>query len=180
MKEDSKNVWAANLNNGLLMACLGIVYTMVMYFCGLMFNNVQSYVFYALQLAAYYFFLKMFRDKYRDGYASYGQVMGAGVVISVYYAIIMAFFIYLLYKFIDPSLIDQSLAKSEQLLIDRGMPQSTIDTSLEMSRSMLKPGVLAFSSAFSYILYGVIFSLVAGIFVRKDKNPLFENGEIDI
>lgn len=59
------------------------------------------------------FLLRSYRDHYNSGYISYGKSLGAGVVITVYAAIITAIYIYVLYAFIDPGLIDKSLALAE-------------------------------------------------------------------
>ena len=41
--EEKVSVWKANLNSGLIMGLVGIVYTLVIYFLDLTLNKVQGY-----------------------------------------------------------------------------------------------------------------------------------------
>ena len=168
------NVWKANLNNGLIMASIGVVYTIIVYFFNLTFNKAQTYVFYFIQIVVLFFMLKAYRDKYKGGYITYGESVGAGAVIFLIYAVIMAIFMYVLYKFIDPSLLDQSLAYAEEMMIEKGVPQESIDMAVEMQERMMTPGFIAITGIFTNFLYGLVFSLVDSIFVKNTKNPVLE------
>lgn len=173
--DNQVNVWKANLQNGLFMACIGMIYTFIFYSLDLMSNQVQSYIFYVIQAAVLFFMLRSFREKYRSGFVTYNQSFGAGMVIFVYYSIIMAIFTFILYKFIDPTLIDQQLATAEQMLVDKGIPQSSIDMALEMQNSLMTPTFISISSIFGTLFFGTIFSLIISIFIKKEQNPLLEN-----
>lgn len=168
------SAWKANLSNGLIMACIGIVYTIVMYFLNLTFDKAQGYIFYFIQIAVLFCMLKNYRDKYKGGYISFGESVGAGAIIYLVYAVIMSLFMYVLYKYIDPSLIDQTLANAQDMLSESGIAQEQIDMAIEMQQSMVTPGFIAISSIFSYFLYGLVFSMVVSIFVKKSKNPIFD------
>ena len=168
------NVWKANLKNGLIMAAIGIGYTIIINLFNLTFTKAQTYILYLIQIVVLFFMLKGYRDKYKGGYITYGESVGAGAVIFLICAAIMAAFMYVLYKFIDPSLLDESLAYAEEMLVERGVPQETIDTAMEMQESMMTPGFIAISGIFTYFLYGLVFSLVDSIFVKNTKNPVLE------
>src|SRR5665647_148022 len=125
--EQKANVWKANLTNGLILAMIGIVYTLVMYFLDLTINKTQGYVFLLILVVSLFFLIKSYRDNYLHGYMTYGQAVGAGVVIFLYYAILMAIFTYILYAVIDPGLIDKQLAAAEELMAKKGLPQEAMD-----------------------------------------------------
>ena len=67
-----------------------------------------------------YFLLKSYRDNFMHGQITYGQSVGAGVIICLYYAIIMAVFTYILYTVIDPGLIAKQLAYAEEAMRAKG------------------------------------------------------------
>jgi len=100
--EEKVNVWKANLTNGLILALAGIAFSLVMFFFDLSLNKTVGYINIPIQLVLLYFLLKSYRDNFMHGQITYGQSVGAGVVIFVYYAIIMAVFTYLLFTVIDP------------------------------------------------------------------------------
>jgi hypothetical protein len=176
--EQKANVWKSNLTNGLILGLIGIVYTLVIYFLDLTVNKVQGYVFLLILVVALYFLVKSYRDNYLYGYMTYGQAVGAGVVIFLYYSIIIAIFTYILYAIIDPGLIDKQLAAAEELMAKRGLPQEAMDAGLKVQEKMMKPGIMAPVSIIGNMLYGVIMSLIVAIFAKKEGNPLIDTPEV--
>ncbi len=178
--EQNVNPWKANLTNGLILGLIGVVYTLIMYFLDLTQNKVQGIIFIAVQLVMLYILIKSYRDNFRHGQITYGQAVGAGVIIVFYYAVIMAVFTYILYAVIDPGLIDKQLALVEQTLSQRGMPQASIDAAMKMQAKFMKPAFMAPMSIISGMIYGTILSLLAAIFVRKEGNPLLTEADENV
>jgi hypothetical protein len=172
--EQEVNAWKSNLTNGLILGLVGVVYSLIMYFLDLSLNKTQGYIFFVIQIALLYFLLKSFRDNYMHGQITYGQSVGAGVIICLYYAIIMAVFTYILYTVIDTGLIGKQLAASEEALLKKGLPQASIDTALAMQAKIMKPGIIAPLSIITNMIWGVIISLLISIFIRKEGNPLID------
>ena len=172
--EEKVSVWKANLNNGLILALVGIVYSLIMYFLDLYLNKTQGYIFMVVLLVVLYYLVKSYRDNYLHGYITYGQAVGAGVVIFLYYAVISAVFAYILYKFIDPDLTARQLAMTEEILLKKGMPQEAIDAGMKVQKKMMVPEIMAPFSILGNMVTGVIMSLLVAIFVRKEGNPLID------
>jgi hypothetical protein len=172
--EHTTSVWKANFNNGLIMGIIGIVYTLLIYFLDLTFNQYAGYFYYLVQIFVLFYLLKMYRENYKNGYITYGQAFGAGVVISVYAAVLGAIFTFILYSYIDTGLIAKQLAFAEQTLVDRGMPQTAIDSAMNVQAKIMKPAIMAPISVFGGILWGAILSLIVAIFVKKEGNPLID------
>jgi len=172
--EDKVSVWKANLQSGLILGLTGIVYSLVMYFLDQSFNKTLGYIF-LLALAVLLFFLvKTYRDNYLHGYISYGASLGAGVIIFLYYSVLMAIFTYILYKFIDPDLVKKQLAFAEEMLVQRNTPQQAMDAALAMQKKMMVPEFIAPMSIISNMFFGTLISLIISIFVRKEGNPLVD------
>jgi hypothetical protein len=173
--EQNVNVWKANLTNGLILALIGIVYSLVMYFLDLTLNKVQGYVFLVVLLAMLYFLLKSYRDNFKNGQITYGESVGAGVIISLYYVIIMAVFTYILYTVIDPGLIGKQLAQAEEAMRAKGnLTEEQIDAGMKITEKFMKPGMMVIISIFFGMLWATIISLIASIFVKKEGNPLID------
>lgn len=172
--EEKVSVWKANLTNGLIMGLTGIVYSLIVYFLDLTFNKAQGFVFIVIQLGLIFFLLKSYRDNYLHGQITYGQSFGAGVVIFLYYAIIMAVYTYLLYTVIDSGLVDKQLAFAEEAMVEKGLPQASIDAAMSIQAKMMKPAIMAPFSILGSMIGGVIVSLIISIFVRKEGNPLVD------
>jgi hypothetical protein len=172
--EQKVNPWSANLTNGLILGLIGIVYSLVIYFLDLSFNKVQGWIFILLEIVILFFLVKSYRDNYKHGMITFGEALGAGVIICLYYAVIMAIFTYLLYAVIDTGLIDKQLAFTEELLQKRGLSQAQIDAGMKIQAKFIKPAFMAPVSIISNMFTGLIFSLIAAAFVRKEGNPLIE------
>jgi hypothetical protein len=175
MDQNNVNVWKANLTNGLILGLIGVVYSLVVYFLDLSFNKVQGYVFILVEVVILFFLLKSYRDNYMNRYITYGQSIGAGIIICLYYSIIMAIFTYLLYAVIDTGLVAKQLAFAENVLQEKGLPQASIDAGMSLQAKILKPAIMAPLSIFTNMFSGVIISLIVSIFVRKEGNPLVDD-----
>ena len=141
--DQTVNPWKANLTNGVILALIGVVYSLVIYFLDLSFNKVQGWIFMVIQIVVLFFLVKSYRDNYKYGMITYGEALGAGVIIFLYYAIIMAVFTYLLYAVIDPDLIDKQLAFVEEEMIKRGVPESAMEAGMKVQEKMMKPAMTA-------------------------------------
>jgi hypothetical protein len=176
--EKNVSVWKANLTNGLILGIAGIVYMLVMYFLDLTFNRTQGWVFMLVLIVILYFLIKSYRDNYLYGYITYGKAFGSGVVIFLYYSIIVAIFTYILYTVIDTGLIDKQLAFSEEMMQKRNMPQEYIDSGMRFNRKIMTPAIIPFFGLFFNMFFGTIISLIVAIFVRKEGNPLIDAPEV--
>jgi len=172
--EEKVSVWKANLTNGIILGLLSIVYTLVLYFLDMTFNKSLGYIFMVVQIGILFYMLKSYRDTYLHGYMTYGQSLGAGVVIILYSTILATIFSYILYKFIDTGLTGKILAITEEGMAKRGLPQEQIDAGMAMSKKMFTPGFMVISGFLLSMLFGTITSLLVSIFTRKEGNPLVE------
>jgi hypothetical protein len=172
--EEKVSVWKANLTNGVILGLIGVVYSLVMYFLDLTFNKLQGYIFLVILIFIIFYMLKSYRDSFLHGNMTYGQSLGAGVIIFLYSSIIGAIFTYILYKFIDPGLLVKQLAMAEEILVKRGTPAEAMDTALAMQKKIMIPEIMAPSSILGNMFFGTIISLLVSIFTRKEGNPLID------
>jgi hypothetical protein len=175
--EHNISVWKANLNNGLIMGLIAVAYTLVIYFLNLILNAYQGYLFYVIQVAVLFILIKSYRENFKNGFITYGQAVTSGVIISLYTAIIYAVFIYTLYAFIDPGLVNKQLAFVEETFIKAGVPQKFIDSGLEMQKKFLQPAIYAPTRLVSNFFGGTIITLIVSIFIKKENILLIDSLE---
>jgi hypothetical protein len=172
--EKTANVWKDNLVNGLILGLIGVVYTLVIWILDLSFNKNIGYLFLLVEIVILFFLIKSYRDNHMHGTISYGQALGAGVIIFLYSTIITSIFSYLLNTVIDPELMQKGLAAQEQVLLDRGLTQEQVDQALKVAAKMMKPAISIPIGLVANMFFGLILSLIAAAFVRKEGNPLVE------
>lgn len=81
---------------------------------------------------------------------------------------------YILYKFIDPGLINKMLAFAEETMVKRGFPQAQIDAGMAVQKKIMVPEIMAPMSILGSMFYGTIICLIVSIFTRKEGNPLID------
>ncbi|MDO9339372.1 MAG: DUF4199 domain-containing protein [Bacteroidales bacterium] len=176
--EQKVSVWKANLTNGLILGLAGIVYTLVIYFLDLTFNKSLGYIFLLLTVFLLYYFIRSYRNNYMNGYITYGQSVGAGVIIFLYYSIISGIFMYILYTVIDTGLTNKMLAIVEETMVKSGkVPEGSLDTVMAFQKKILRPEIMVPMTIISNIFFGTIISLIVSIFIRKEGNPLVDSPE---
>jgi hypothetical protein len=173
--ESKINPWKANLTNGVILALVGITYSLILYFMDKSTDKNLGYLIIVIQIGVLFFLLKSYRDNIMHGQITYGQSVGSGVIISLYSAIATSIFTYILYTVIDPGLVAKQLAVVEEgMRAKGGMSDSQIDTAMQFTAKFMSPVVMAISGVFGGILWGTIISLLVSIFIKKEGNPLVD------
>ena len=112
-----------------------------------------------------------FRNKEAEGFIPYGKVVSYGVLTGVFFGIITVIYTILLITVIDPSYVDRAqVLAAEQLYAAGTLTEQQIDQALEISAKMMRnPWLIFFSGVFFAALEGLIISLIAGIFIRRNR-----------
>src|SRR5512141_1206879 len=100
--ETKVNPWKANFTNGMILGLAGVIFSLILWFLDLTFNRGFSFIFLVISIFLLYYFIKAYRDNHLHGMMTYGQSVGAGMIIWFYSAIIGTIFTYLLFTIIDP------------------------------------------------------------------------------
>lgn len=172
--EQKVNVWKANLTNGLILGFIGIAYSLLLYFLELTTNKTLGFLFILVQIVVLFFLVKSYRDNYLHGMITYGQALGAGVIICLYYAIVSAIFSYILFAIIDPGLVEKMIAMSEEASLKRGLTQEQVDLGMKITRKVMTPAFMSITGILANMFFGLIISLIVAAFVRKEGNPLVD------
>lgn len=175
--EKKRSIWKETLNYGIIYGLITVVFSVLTYMFDLTFTTWIIWPSLLLGVVVLFFLLRSYRDHYNNGYISYGKSVGAGVIISIYAAIISAIYIYVLYTFIDPGLMDKSMAVAEAKMLEKGLPEAAIERAMEMQSKMMKPWFTSLMGIFNSVIYGLILSLIVSLFVMKKGNPLLDELE---
>lgn len=171
MENEKVSSWKANLNWGLILGFVLIIYSALLYFMDQSLNKTLGLLSIVIYIALIFLGIKAYRDNYLNGFISYGQAVGAGVIISLYAAILTAIFGYLLYAVIDPGLVQKMLDMSEQQMLDKGLSDDQVEMALKMSAKFMSPLVLTIGSLFNGVFFGLIISLIEAIFLKREGTP---------
>ena len=175
MEQNNKvSVWKASLNTGIFLGLVLVLYSLLLYYTNQMFNKNLGYGSLIIYIIGIYIGIVGFRKNYRDGFLTYGQALGSGVVISLYAAIISGIFVYILYTYIDTDLITKLLEVTRDKMAAKGMTDEQIQMSMKISSRFMKPWVMGISSIFNGVFFGTLISLILGIFLKREGAPFEE------
>jgi hypothetical protein len=94
-------------------------------------------------------------------------------LISVFVGIITLFFNFLMMRFIDPGLIDKSMAIAEESLENnRFISADQLDDALERSRWLFTSVWSVPIGLISFSFIGFVISLITSAFLKRDPNPV--------
>mgnify|MGYP000972400997 FL=1 len=175
--EKKRSIWKETLNYGIIYGLITVVFSVLTYMFDLTFKTWIIWPSMLLGIIVLFFLLRSYRDHYNGGYITYGKSVGAGVIISIYAAIITAVYVYVLYAFIDPGLMDKSIAMAEAKMAEKGLPEEAIEKAMEMQAKMMKPWFTSLMGIVNSVFYGLILSLIVSLFVMKKGNPMLDELE---
>lgn len=137
-------------------------------------NSVDQWIGYVAMIIVTFWGTKIFRDRYNDGFISYGRAFVSCLQIVFFSSIILAFFMYVYLTFVDDSLIQKILEKAEEQMLNDKVPDEQIEQAMSITRKMTTPITIAFITILTQTFMGTLFGLITAIFLKRD-NPDFNN-----
>ncbi|WP_161554938.1 DUF4199 domain-containing protein [Ereboglobus luteus] len=160
---------------GLILAAVGIALTLVGYLLGLQTERVGSTLasmFQWIGVIAGFFVIwlgvRAVRDENNDQCLTFGQGVGAGVVIVLVAALIGAVYTFVHFTFINPDYADHMMTFVEQKWADAGMNARQMEAAEKITRMFFHPGALAAMGFLSQMFFGVVSSLIVAAIVKRN------------
>ena len=174
MEHEHPSVNYFAMMHGLYMGLALILNQLVFYIAGIPFSDVSGYLTYAIIIGGVGFAMWTFAKLNTEEGLPYSRALGLGTLVSLFGAILIAFFTYILYKFIEPGMIEKMLAATEEKLLAQGWKDDAVEKMLTAQKGFMTPAILSFAQIFSVTLMGFLFSLILAIFFKKEAaNPFY-------
>lgn len=149
-----------------------IVYSLILYILGETGNQTLGYISFAFYILFMFLGIKNYRDKMNGGFITYGNSFLLGFFIVLIGGILASLFSFVLFKFIDPGLVDTMIETAREKMESRGdMSEEQIDMALEMSKTMMSPLWMMIWGLAGSAFIGAILSLIVSIFMKKEGTP---------
>ncbi len=175
MENQPNSVTKAAMTYGLYLGLALVLNSVIFYVMGKPFAEGSGYLSYAIIIGGIGWAMWSFSQASPEEGLPYSRALGLGTLQSLFASIILSFFTFILYKFIDPALIDQLMTFTEEKMLQRGMSEDQVESMINMSKKMMTPTLMSISQVFSLTLMGFIFSLIlALIFKKNPSNPFHE------
>lgn len=120
--------------------------------------------------------ISRYRDTMTNGNINYGRSLGIGTYTIFWSSMIYAFFIFVLYTYIDPSLKEQFINIIEKALQANNYPEDQIVALVQLYKMVLTPFAIAFFELMGKTLMGFFFALLLAFFTRRNT-IVYDNNE---
>ncbi|MCE1200212.1 MAG: DUF4199 domain-containing protein [Marinilabiliales bacterium] len=174
MEQERPSLNSFAMMHGLYLGLAMILNTLVFYIAGIPFSEVSGYLTYLLIIAGLgYAMWNYSRISAEEGFP-YSRALGLGTLVALFASVILSFFSFILYKYIEPGLIEKMLAVMEEKMLAKGMKDEAVESMLNVQKQYMTPTILSIAQIFSFTIIGFIFSLILAIFFKKEaKDPFY-------
>lgn len=156
-----------SMNFGALNGVAIMIVSLLIYLLGIPQNFLTSLIIYIVNILFIVYGTRFLRDKHQNGQISYGKALGSGVLISLFMSILVAFFIFMFFKFIATDELNKIFEQAEERMYNQGMSEDQIEMAMQMTKKFTTPMYMAIGTIFSYTFFGLIFSLITSAFLKK-------------
>jgi hypothetical protein len=134
--------------------------------------NVLNYL--IIPVTLIYMGCNNYKNKLNEGFISLGQCLKIGVTICLIAALIYGIF-YVVFDMLFPEFSQELIAKVEKVMIEENpdLPSDQREMALSMTKKFMHPALLLPVTLVMYSFIGLIYSLIIGAIVKKDKNDSF-------
>jgi len=169
---EKPSLFKASTNYGLMLGGAAIVYSLLLWIFNQTANQTLSYISFVFYVVFMIIGIKNYRDKFNGGFITYGNSFLLGFFIALIGGILASVFTFILFKFIDPGLVDKMLEVARAKIEESGqIPEEQIDSILEMQKGMMSPTMIMVFGLFGSAFFGAILSLIVSIFMKKEGTP---------
>lgn len=160
--------WGATLG----FALIGI--SVVFYVLGMTESKPVLWLRFAVLAGGIFMGTKAVREE-NNGFISYTKALGSGTAVAFFASIIIAFYTFIFFHFIDPAMAQQLLNRAEMKLVDKGMSDSEIEMYMKYLKNFMTPHMMAIILVPFYTFFGFIISLITSAILRKEDNSFESN-----
>ncbi|MDD5571030.1 MAG: DUF4199 domain-containing protein [Bacteroidales bacterium] len=178
MEENKNTLLKSTMTYGAIMGLALVVASLIMYLTNQINNTTLSNTLtFLIIVAGIVIASKIYRDNYLKGYITYGQSLGCGVLTGLFASIILAFYTFILYKFIDPTLMDQimNIAREKILESRPDISDEQLEAALSMSRKFTSPPMMFIMTIIGTTMWAFVISLLVSIFIKKKDDSFDSN-----
>jgi tetrahydromethanopterin S-methyltransferase subunit C len=170
---DFDSAMSTTMIYGLILALVNICLSLIGYFLGYQTDKIAqgqwfNYLVYLSILLVVCVGIRAVREEASDKSLSYGRGIGSGVLISLYAGILAAIYGFIHFKWINPNFTDYLIEYVRSIQSAKGASDAQLDQMEKGMRFMYGPVVLTILTPFFYVFIGLVVSLVASAFLKRN------------
>lgn len=159
-----------------IMTAASAAFQLILFFTGLQTERLATgkwvqWLGLLIPVVVLYIGIKAVQEESPGHALTYGQRVGAGVLISLYSGLMSAVYTFVHFKFINTEFADYTIEMIRTQWAARGLTPSQMDAAEKITRAMLGPGVQAIIAPVFAVLIGTIVSLIVAALLANKPQP---------
>ncbi len=160
--------WNTAFKYGVFVGIAGIVFSLL----GLVIPGMLSFILtiasIVVTIGILYKGLVYYRDRELGGAISFGQGFGFGMIVGLIGSIIKAITVYAVTRFAANELNEELINQQMEGMEDSGLDEETMNMVFNLMESFTSPLGLSIFSFVTYIIWGLLVSLILAAIVKRD------------
>ncbi|MCR9254195.1 MAG: DUF4199 domain-containing protein [bacterium] len=156
---------------GLILGMVSVILTLIVQLLTLYENQWAGWIGLPFSIAVVFLAHNAFKNE-GDGFMSYGQGLGIGVLLSLIASVISSLFNWVYLSFVDDGMIQFQIEKAHEEWEKQGMSSAQIEQAEGFMDIMMNPVTMTILGIVMGTLFGFLISLVVSAITQK-KNPEF-------
>jgi hypothetical protein len=149
-----------------------IVLQLLLFFTGFQTEKLATgqylaYVGFAIMAVVLWFGIQAVRDERPDRTLTFGQAVGAGVLISLFAGLMNGVYTFIHLKFINTGFADYMMGTIRAKWAAAGMTEAQMETAEGFTRTMIGPSVQAVMTPVVTVLVGLVLSLIIAALIKR-------------
>lgn len=172
MDENQPKTGKVGLRFGLLLAAVGIIFSLMLFFADLHYERGWAINLVNILLMAGVIFLAISHFKKANGtYLTLGEAMKVGLATAVVAALVGIVWQLIFINFIEPDFMDKvfQISRAEMIQQNPKMTEEQLKGGEDMIRMFTSPGVIVVMALVFSLFIGSIASLIIGLILKKQK-----------
>ena len=169
MEENSPSAFKATLLYGLLLGAALVVLQLVLFLIDMHKDTAATYIFLVFMLTGVVLAILDYRNKKLNGFISYGKSVKIGFLTMFFASILVAVYTYLFYTAISPGDLQEIRLEQAQNVYNQNLDPDAEAQAIKWQNYFISPVVLSFSMILYYAVVGILMSLFASIFLKKEE-----------
>jgi len=174
MKPTSKSQLTKTIIYGTILGLVLVIYSFILHKTNLEKNMWLSLFQNIFLIAAIILSIQCFRNRFNEGYISYGKALGTGVLTIIWASLIVAIYTYLFTKYIDPTAIENARELALKN-IENSNNEDQIELMSKIFNFIFSSSIMSVLTFIGNVFKGTIFSLIIAAFLKKEKDILTVN-----
>lgn len=174
MEEIKPSSFRVAINQGLLLGLALIIFSLILYVAGTGPKSSLNYLTYLIIVSGMFLSMKQWRDKFNNGFITYGNAFKHGFYVILITGILTAIWTFVFYNYIAPGEVAKIIEATEENLYKSqpNMSEEQVEMALKWSKMFVSPKIMSLTGFFGNIILGVILGAILSFFIKKEK-PAF-------